>query len=199
LQTERPYLAVEANDKGIIGKFVLKVGGYYSRESQLVRGSNSLLKMLLDHCEESGIREALRLENDFRTRHAFVSLHVWMVLRRLRGAGADGKSFSQFLYDNFQHEVEMSVHREGVRVRLSKWLRQLEDIFFGAAKAYDDAIDNHTEDFAEVLNRNIYSGKGDRRYCQALARYAIRELVSLSLTDDQAILNGEVKFSSGTK
>merc|ERR1711924_257484 len=101
--------------------------------------------------------------------------------------------------DNFQHEVEMSVHQEGVRVRVSKWLRQLDDIFFGAAKAYDNAIDNHAEDFADVLYRNLYRGKGDKRYCHALARYAIRELVSLSMTDPEAVLNGRISFNSKTE
>ena len=198
LQTEQSYVQVEANDKSLIGRLVLKVGGYYSKESQLVRGSNSLLKMTLDHCEGSGVREALGLEDDFRTKHAFLCLHVWMVLRRLRNSGQDGKKVSQFFYDNFQHEVEMSVLREGVRVRVNKWLRQLEDIFFGAAKAYDGAIDQHAEDFADVLHRNLFRGEGDKGRSHALARYAIRELVSLSMTDTEAVLSGRVAFSSST-
>ena len=234
MRTENAYVQVEVNDKSVIGRLVLKVGGYYSKESQLVRGrsptispppppplslsllpidsrastspsplphpkgSNSLLKMTLDHCAGSGVREALGLEDNFRTRHAFLCLHVWMVLRRLRNSGEDGKALSQHFYDNFQHEVEMSVHREGVRVRVNKWLRQLEDIFFGAAKAYDNAIDLHTEDFADVLHRNLYGGEGDKRLSHALARYAIRELVSLSMTHTEDVLSGRVKFNTST-
>jgi len=198
LRTEEAFIKLEANDKSFLGRLVLQVGGFYSKESELIRGSNSLLKMTLDHCENSGVREALHLEDDFRTKHAFTCLHVWMVLRRLRKSGSEGKRVSQFFYDNFQHEVELSVHREGVRVRVNKWLRQLEDIFFGAAKAYDDAIDKHTEDFADVLYRNLYSDKGNREYCNALARYTIREMVSLSMTDTEAVLSGQVKFNAST-
>ena len=235
MRTEEAFIKLEANDKSFLGRLVLQVGGFYSKESELIRGdhqntakgstptslfaitsraapklttplpvdaeragSNSLLKMTLDHCENSGVREALHLEDDFRTKHAFTCLHVWMVLRRLRKSGSEGKRVSQFFYDNFQHEVELGVHREGVRVRVNKWLRQLEDIFFGAAKAYDDAIDKHTEDFADVLYRNLYSDKGNREYCNALARYTIREMVSLSMTDTEAVLSGQVKFNAST-
>ncbi len=154
--------------------------------------------MVLEHSESSGIREALHLKDDFRTKHAFLCLHVWMILRRLRKSGPDGKKVSQLFYDNFQHDVEMSVHREGVRVRVNKWLRQLEDIFFGAAQSYDSAIDKQTEDFADVLYRNVYAEKGDKNYSNALARYTLRELASLSLTDTESVLKGSVKFNSST-
>ena len=187
---------VEANEKSLLSRLVLTLGGYYSKESQLIRGSNAILKMLLDHCDNSGIREALRLPDDFRSRHAFICLHIWMIVRRLRRSGPDGKQVLQHFYDNFQHDVEMRVHGEGVRVRISKWLRELEDIFFGSAKAYDDAIDKQTEDFADVLYRNVYGGKGDYGYCHALARYTIREMVSLSMTDDESVLRGAIKFNS---
>merc|ERR1712032_1483005 len=198
LKTENPFLQVEPKEDGFLSSVVLKLGGYYSKESRLIRGSNSILKMVLDHCDHSGMRQVLALDDDFRTKHAFLCLHVWMVCRRLRRTDMDGKQVLQQFYDGFQHEVEMRVHGEGVRVRVSKWLRQLEDIFFGSSKAYDDAIDKGTEDFADVLYRNVYGGKGDRHYCSALARYTLRELVSLSMTDDEAVLQGAIKFNTNT-
>lgn len=198
LKTEKPFLHVEPKEDGFLSNMVLTLGGFYSKESRLIRGSNSILKMTLDHCDHSGIREVLGLEDDFRTRHAFLCLHVWMICRRLRRTDMDGKQVLQQFYDGFQHEVEMRVHGEGVRVRVSKWLRQLEDIFFGSSKAYDEAIDKQTEDFADVLYRNVYGGKGDRHYCSALARYTLRELVSLSMTDDESVLKGAIKFNNNT-
>ena len=44
----------------------------------------------------------------------------------------------------------------------------------------------------------MFRGEGDKGRSHALARYAIRELVSLSMTDTEAVLSGRVAFSSST-
>ena len=39
LKTENPYIQVEVNDDTFLGRFVLQLGGYYSKESSLVQGA----------------------------------------------------------------------------------------------------------------------------------------------------------------
>lgn len=162
-----------------------------------VPGSTTVYKMIEDHCESSMFHTHLRLQDDFRSKHALLCLHVWMILRRLRKEGDDAKRFSQNLYEHFQRDVEMRIHREGVRVRVSKWLRELEDIFFGATLGYDNAIDKQSEDLSEALHRNVYGKEGDIMFAKALSRYVTRELASLRLTDTKAILEGQIGFNLG--
>ena len=99
------------------------------------------------------------------------------------------------MYDTFQDDVEHRVHREGVRVRVGKWLNELEQSFYGAALAYDEALRGGSGDLAKVLHRNVYHGEGDDARARTLERYVRRELGCLSMTEAGAVLEGRVRFS----
>ena len=90
------------------------------------------------------------------------------------------------------------MHAEGVRVRVNKWLNELEQGFYGSALAYDNALTGGSGDFAKVLHRNVFHGEGvageDAR-AKNLERYVRRELGCLAATDGKAVREGRVRFS----
>lgn len=178
-------------------KAILYVAGYYSRESELTRGAQKLLKEITAQCTNDEIFEALQLEKTFRTKFALMSLHVWLCLFRLRQEGKDGKEMSQTLYDLFQEDVEKRVYDAGVKVRVSKWLQELETYFYGSVMAYDKAlgVGSSGKDLPIALWRNVYGSEGEKRGAITLASYVRRELASLNMTDSKAVLNGNLKFS----
>lgn len=53
----------------------------------------------------------------FAATHSLLCLHIWLLLVRLRAEGDEGAELAQKLYDDFQDDVEMRVHAEGVKVR----------------------------------------------------------------------------------
>lgn len=66
---------------------------------------------------------ALDTPLDFQHQHAVLSLHVWLLLVRLRAEGKDGRKLAQMLYDNFQDDVENKARKAGVKVGdYSLWL-----------------------------------------------------------------------------
>lgn len=148
--------------------------------------------------EDENLMDALQIERSFRGEHAALTLHVWLILSRLRREGARGKELSQVMYDTFQDDVEHRVHAEGVRVRVNKWLNELEQSFYGSALAYDKALQGGAGDLAKVLHRNVYHGEGDEGRARTLERYVRRELGCLSMTQSEAVLEGRVRFS-GTR
>ena len=90
---------------------------------------------------EKKTKTALGLRRDnFADTHALLCLHVWLLLVRLRAEGASGAQAAQLLYDFFSDDAEVRVRAAGVRVRVSKWLADLEKMFYGAATAYDKAL-----------------------------------------------------------
>ena len=169
--------------------------GFYSKESQMVRGATRLLEATVQQAGDPRLFRAVGLADDFRGRHALLCLHVWMVLHRLKRQGPDAKALAQDYYDYFQYDVEKRVHAEGVKVRVSKWLKELEKIFYGSAMAFDKAVDRPGGALADALWRNTFASEGDRAGAQALARYVRREVASLALTDLDAVLRGEVAFN----
>lgn len=181
----------------------LRFCGYYSRESVLIEGSKRAYAMIAERTMDPLFVHDLGLENLYRDKHLLTSLHVWMVLRRVRGqeAASDRKKFSDAFYLRFNDRVEKDIYDEGVRVRVSTWLATLENAFFTLVIQCDRSLDGAegAEPMDETLLKYVYAGdEAKREFARALARYIRREVASLELTDEESVLRGDFQFNSAT-
>eukprot|EP00192_Tetraselmis_astigmatica_P013456 CAMPEP_0117655458 /NCGR_PEP_ID=MMETSP0804-20121206/4289_1 /TAXON_ID=1074897 /ORGANISM="Tetraselmis astigmatica, Strain CCMP880" /LENGTH=320 /DNA_ID=CAMNT_0005461809 /DNA_START=75 /DNA_END=1037 /DNA_ORIENTATION=- len=191
----------ESWENSTVGRSLLWLGGYYTKESQANRGGKLLLDVIMEQATNPAVFQGFMLEAEqFPCKQGLISLHVWLCLTRLRLEGKQGQQVSQTLYDLFQEDVEARVRAAGVKVRISKWLTELEQRFLGAATAYDKAL--KVPDMAEskallteALWRNVYNGEGEMSQAHILQRYVRRELACLAITDSQAVLDGQIRFS----
>jgi cytochrome b pre-mRNA-processing protein 3 len=185
-------------DASIFKKLLLFMGGYYSKQSAYMRAAKELNACVKEQAADPGLHKAMDIPADsFQHRHALLSLHVWMVLKRLRLEGKPGKKISQIMYDEFQDDVEHMVRQAGVQVRLGKHLSELEKQFYGSSTAYDRAIGSDPpETLAAALWRNVYQGEGGRKAAsERLARYAQRGVACLAKTPSAALLEGRISFN----
>jgi len=58
------------------------------------------------------------LEKTFKTTFSLLVLHMWLCLRRLKQEGKDGVEFGQYLYEIYNHDVELRVSKAGVSSHL---------------------------------------------------------------------------------
>ncbi len=78
-------------------------------------------------------------------------LHMILLLRHLKG------SLAQAVFDIFFSYTELTLREEGVSdLRVGKQVRKCATFFYGALKAYSDALENDTG-LEEALLRNLYS------------------------------------------
>ncbi|CEF96810.1 Ubiquinol-cytochrome c chaperone/UPF0174 [Ostreococcus tauri] len=175
-------------------RLALTLGGYFSEESRHVRGGERLYAEVKAASSEDALYAAHGIERTFARDHAVTCLHVWMCLQRLRREGEDGKDFSQIFYDAFQDDVERRVHDAGVRVRVRKWLQDLERTFYGNAVSYDKALELGGSELARALHRNVYDGDGDVDKAKALERYVRHHVASLAITPTSAVIDGRIRF-----
>eukprot|EP00238_Polyblepharides_amylifera_P011004 CAMPEP_0196594464 /NCGR_PEP_ID=MMETSP1081-20130531/78471_1 /TAXON_ID=36882 /ORGANISM="Pyramimonas amylifera, Strain CCMP720" /LENGTH=213 /DNA_ID=CAMNT_0041918745 /DNA_START=433 /DNA_END=1074 /DNA_ORIENTATION=+ len=176
-------------------RLAFRMAGYYTKDSRRMRGAQTLYREIAAQATNETFFKALKLENDFRPQFALLTLHVWLVLARLRKEGDDGRLLGQALYDIFWVDIEQRVHDAGVKVRVSKWLKELEEHFYGSCVAYDKGLEEGDEAFQESLHRNVYGDEGDRKRAAICALYMRRELASLAMTDGDAIQRGNIRFS----
>jgi hypothetical protein len=147
------------------------------------------------------------------------SLHLWLTLVRLRAEGEPGKRLGQArahasqtlcplalalalislrcvhpqeVYDHFWADMEARVRNEGVVVRLSKWMRELEQSFYGSSAAFDAALapDAPPGALQSALRRNVYMGEGVGADAARCARYVRHQLACLQLTPSEAVMAG---------
>ena len=184
---------------GFLRRALLVIGGYYSKESTVMRAAENLYNCVKEQATNQRMFTVMEVpRNKFQQQYSLLCLHVWLLIVRLRAEGPDGKRISQRLYEDFQADVEDRVRAFGVRVRVSKQLEELEKQFFGSAIAYDRCLRGESgESLSDALFRNIYLQDPEKkRAAKKLERYVRREMACLAITSSEAVTAGNIKFSS---
>ncbi|KAF7008352.1 hypothetical protein CFC21_023120 [Triticum aestivum] len=204
LPPDSPLRAEDPHYEGI-KRLMLTLLLFYSKQSKSIRGANAVYHRITSHVDKPDIYEVFQLEKTFKTTFSLLVLHMWLVLRRLKEEGKDGVKFGQYIYETYNHDVELRVSKAGVNLLLTKWMKELEKIFYGNIVKYDTAISPEAsqDDLVNVIWRNVYADEGSEPMdaaatpaVQALARYTRREATCLSLTDKEAVFSGNFKFTA---
>lgn len=204
LPPDSPLRVEEPKYEGV-KHFLLKLMLFYSKQSKSIRGANVVYRRIVSQVDKPPIYEVFNLEKTFKTTFALLVLHMWFYLRRLKEEGKEGVEFNQYLYELYNHDVEMRVSKAGVNLLLTRWMKDLEKIFYGNIIAYDAAMlpEAKPDELSNLIWRNVFSDDGSSkpndaasRFVQAMARYARREVSCLSLTDKEALFSGNFMFTS---
>lgn len=124
-----------------------------------------------------------------------VALHVYLIMRRLKGDAA-AKKAGQSLFDAMFQNMDDSLRELGVGdLQVGKKVRKLAENFYGRIGAYESALDDDADEgaLAEALARNVYGVEA----CEdavALAAYMRRADDYLAAQPAARIANGVVMF-----
>ncbi|KAJ8752850.1 hypothetical protein K2173_008585 [Erythroxylum novogranatense] len=204
LALDSPLRIEEPKYEGI-RYFMLKLLLFYSKQSKSLRGANVVYRRIIAQVDKPTIYEVFNLERTFKMTFSLLVLHMWLCLRRLKQEGKEGTEFGQYLYEIYNHDVELRVSKAGVNLLLTKWMKELEKIFYGNIVAYDTAMlpEAKPDELQKVLWRNIFSDDGKAepddsalRAVKAMTRYVRREVSCFSLTDKEAMFSGNFMFTS---
>ncbi|BBG98196.1 ubiquinol-cytochrome C chaperone family protein [Prunus dulcis] len=133
---------------------ILRLMLFYSKQSTSIRGANVVYKRIISQVDKPAIYEVFNLEKTFKTTFSLLVLHMWLCLRRLKEDGKEGVEFGQYIYETYNHDVELRVSKAG----------DLEKIFYGNIVAYDAAV------LPEARQNELQN---------AMARYIRREIKKL--------------------
>ncbi|KAG5558291.1 hypothetical protein RHGRI_008274 [Rhododendron griersonianum] len=222
LATDSPLRVEEPKYEGI-RHIIFKLLLFYSKQSKSIRGANVVYRRIVSQVDKPAIYNVFSLEKTFKMTFSLLVLHMWLCLRRLKQEGNEGVEFGQYLYELYNHDVEMRVSKAGVNLLLTRWMKDLEKIFYGNIVAYDAALlpEAKQEELENVLWRNVFSDDGssipddsglravqanfsplfyfltlEGKYKSAMSRYVRRESTCLSLTEKEALFSGNFMFTS---
>ncbi|OWM63485.1 hypothetical protein CDL15_Pgr026245 [Punica granatum] len=161
LARDSPLRIEEPHYEGI-RHFLLKLMLFYSKQSKSIRGANVVYRRILSQVDKPPIYEVFNLEKTFKMTFSLLVLHMWLCLRRLKQEGKEGVEFGQYLYEIYNHDVELRVSKAGVNLLLTKWMKDLEKIFYGNIVAYETAMlpDAKQDELVNSIWRNIFSDDG---------------------------------------
>ncbi len=131
-------------------------------------------------------------------RFELYSLHVVLLLHRLKRQGDQAAETGQALFDAYVQALDDALREMGVGdLSVGKKMRKLGEAFYGRAKAYDAALANLPDraELEALIGRTVYAGT-DATQAGRLTDYAIRTADELAALPLDALLAGEVAWAS---
>ncbi|HWA60014.1 MAG TPA: ubiquinol-cytochrome C chaperone family protein [Caulobacteraceae bacterium] len=126
-------------------------------------------------------------------RFELLTLHVVLLVERLKGEGTLGGEVSQALFDAYLRDLDGALREMGVGdLSVGKKMRRLGEAFYGRAKGYAAAFAALPDrgPLADVLARTVTDGAD----ATALAAYADACRRTLAGQSFEALLAGEVRW-----
>tara|TARA_A100001037_G_scaffold281990_1_gene286185 strand:- start:586 stop:1131 length:546 start_codon:yes stop_codon:yes gene_type:complete len=93
-------------------------------------------------------------------RFDMISLHVFLVLKRLKGEGKELESLSQCLFDTMFADMDRSLREMGVGdLGVGKRVKAMIKAFYGRLSAYEKAMsDQDPNSLSKAILRNVFRG-----------------------------------------
>ncbi len=166
------------------------------RKDPAKKAARSLYETAVKQARSPYLYEVFATPDTVEGRFEQVSLHVYLILKRLQGEGADASQLGQKLFDTMFENMDDSLREMGVGdLSVAKKIRKLAEDFFGRSGVYRQAMAPEASDQAlsNALSRNIYGQPGGARSSD-LARYVRAVDLTFSKTALVQILAGKIEF-----
>ena len=168
------------------------------KKDPLDASSRDLYWRIVEQARQPDFYRHVGVPDSLDGRFELVILHVFMVLHRLKLAGAETADLGQHLFDILFQDMdqclrEIGVGDTGVKVRIKRMVQG----FYGRVQAYDTALPASAGELEAALRRNVYgtvdAEEGD---VAAMAAYVRRESEALAAQEPADLLAGRVAFGA---
>ena len=125
------------------------------------------------------------------------SLHVVLLLDRLRGRGEPAAEVSQSLFDTYVKGLDNALREMGVGdLGVGRKMRKLGEAFYGRGKSYETAFAAlpDTAALEALLTRTVYAG-AEVSATRRLADYILAQRAALADQPLERLLAGEVDWT----
>lgn len=126
-------------------------------------------------------------------RFELYTLHVALLVLRLKGEGVQATETSQALFDAYLSGLDIALREIGVGdLSVGKKMKKLGRAFYGRVKAYETALEASDHDgLRALIERTLLEGQGDPG---PLADYVVAAQRVLTANSLDRLLAGEVNW-----
>jgi cytochrome b pre-mRNA-processing protein 3 len=120
------------------------------------------------------------------------TLHVVLLLHRLKGQGEEAAETAQALFDAYVSNLDHGLREMGVGdISVGKKMRKLGEAFYGRVKHYDEAFAALPDEAAlrDLIARTVLEGRAGADPAP-LAAYAVRAVAALAARPLAEVLEG---------
>ena len=119
-----------------------------------------LYEVAIGQARQPAFYAVLAAPDTVEGRFELYTMHVVLLLHRLKGQGAVAAETSQALFDTYLQALDHALREMGVGdLSVGKKMRKLGEAFYGRAKAYQAALEGGDRTaLAALIGRTIYAG-----------------------------------------
>ena len=129
-------------------------------------------------------------------RFELYSLHVYLVLERLKGQGDQAAETAQAMFDTYVKALDDALREMGVGdLSVGKKMRKLGEAFYGRVRSYEEALAAlpDTAALEALLARTVFAGQAAPRAAE-LTAYVVAQREALRSNPLARLLAGEVAW-----
>ena len=158
------------------------------RSRPRARPGEALYDLAVRQAREPAFYTALGVADRIDARFELYTLHVLLLVMRLRDEGDRGADPAQDLFDTYVSALDHALRELGVGdISVGKKMRKLGEAMYGRMTAYEPALRAaDAEALAAGLARNVF-GSDDPAVGRALAAYARDSRARLAAQDFEAV------------
>ena len=129
-------------------------------------------------------------------RFELLSLHVFLVLQRLKKDGPDGTATAQALVDRMFANMDESLREMGVGdLGVGRRVKQMASAFYGRVAAYESGLGGTGEALGAALGRNLFgTTQPTAEQLRQMGGYLRRAVGVLEAQASPSLLAGELTF-----
>lgn len=129
-------------------------------------------------------------------RFEMVSLHAFLVLRRLRAGGDEGRARGQRLFDVLFDDMDQTLREMGVGdLSVGKKIKAMASSFYGRIGAYEEGLRSEGDAvLTDALTRNVFGQSAATAHAAMLAGYVRRCDAALASQPVGDIVAGRAVF-----
>jgi cytochrome b pre-mRNA-processing protein 3 len=133
-------------------------------------------------------------------RFDLVGLHVFLLIRRLRGIAAVGPALAQAVFDAMFRDMDLNLREMGVGdLSVGRKNRAMWEAFHGRSVAYQEALaSGDVARLETALARNVWRGASAGSEPARLARIVLAQDADLCGQSDTALSAGRVTFRTAS-
>lgn len=165
------------------------------------RARRKVAQTLYANCVQRG-REAvfyagLSVPDTFTGRFEMISLHVGLVINRLRSEGKAGHLQAQALFDEMFLNMELACRQVGIGdLGVPKQIKKMMKALQGRSLHYEEAITQGLDAVIEALKKNLYATTEtpSPEILRIMAKYVTACRENLKVQQFETLARGELSF-----
>jgi len=168
------------------------------RPRPALNAGRSLYLRAVEQSRSPALYADLDAPDSVEGRFEIYSLHIVLLLDRLRGHGDLAAEVSQALFDTYLKDLDNALRELGVGdLSVGRKMRKLGEAFYGRGKSYDAAFAAlpDTAELTALVVRTVYADAGPES-APRLVAYVLDQRASLAGQPLDRLLTGEVVWQA---